>query len=67
MILQADCAWLRAQHPETGEAHVMPAYDIGLHAFDSACACCPVDLGSHIEHNAWDGREAYETGRRRPH
>lgn len=53
------------------ELHLMPLSDIGWHAFDRGCLCRPTEDAEAGEglwhHNAYDGREAYETGARRAH
>lgn len=55
-------------HPLVRELHTMPLYDTGLHAFDRACDCRPrEDEPGAVIHNAFDGREAYETGKRKHH
>ena len=47
--------------------HVVPCGDHRQHQLDPTCWCAPVeDIGSWV-HNSLDGREAYETGRRKAH
>lgn len=63
-------SWRFLQHPEPGtmEIHLMPMGDTRQHAFDTACVCGVYedDPGFFI-HCAFDGREAYEVGKRKPH
>jgi hypothetical protein len=62
--------WRYLQHPERGvmEVHLMPMNDCGMHAFDTGCICRPCAEGNgFFHHHAFDGREAYERGLRRPH
>lgn len=60
--------WDRIGHPVTHVSHIMPLLDVGAHAFDEDCRCRPiVDEYGVTVHNAFDGREAYEQGRRHAH
>lgn len=49
--------------------HVIPAGDLREHEGSVACWCRPSideDEPGVVVHNAMDGREAYETGERKP-
>lgn len=49
--------------------HVIPTNDLREHSTDSAvpCWCRPVENDDGvIVHNSMDGREAFETGERKP-
>lgn len=59
--------WGTFTHPETGQPHLIPTWDFGMHAFDMGCICRPKDDGFGIIHNAFDGREDYETNTRKRH
>lgn len=59
--------WGIFQHPETGQPHRIPTWDMGMHAFDLGCACCPLEDEVGVIHNSFDGREEYETGKRKQH
>jgi hypothetical protein len=51
------------------EIHVIPLGDMDTHTHDSGCRCGPIFYsdGEIYVHNAFDGREAYETGERKLH
>jgi hypothetical protein len=63
--------WFHIPHPNPAvpEIHLMPASDCGNHAFDLGCACAPAEMATpgFFQHNAFDGREAYESGARKHH
>lgn len=49
--------------------HVLPVNDLRDHDKSASCWCKPVALEDEprvIVHNAMDGREAFETGERKP-
>ena len=48
--------------------HVVPEDDIYEHILDGECWCSPAVDVEHmvITHNSADGREDFETGRRKP-
>lgn len=51
------------------DIHVTPVDDLREHVESRTCWCRPVedsDEPSVVIHNAMDGREAYETGERKP-
>lgn len=48
------------------EIHVMPSDDLREHVVSRACWCNPEDEEGVIIHNALDGREEFETGKRLP-
>lgn len=50
----------------TDTPHVVPLEDLREHDPDRACWCKPVLDEGVIVHNAMDGREAFETGERKP-
>jgi hypothetical protein len=52
-----------------GCRHIVPLNDLDGHLTrDEKCACRPeLSEDGNIVHNAFDGREAYETGKRLPH
>lgn len=64
--------WFHIPHPdpEMMEIHLMPASDVGAHAFDIGCPCGaredPHGPG-FFNHFAFDGREAYDSGQRKRH
>jgi hypothetical protein len=45
--------------------HMVPVNDFGEHFWEE-CACHPELRDGMCVHNSHDGREAFETGRRRP-
>jgi len=50
--------------------HIYPIDDLKLHETEgNPCWCTPrvEENGQLIIHNSLDGREAYETGKRKPH
>lgn len=57
--------WLTVDHPVSGEHHAFPTWDLGAHAFDEQCPCGPYLENEVWMHNSFDGREAYEAGRKR--
>lgn len=62
--------WAHLQHPDPGimQIHLMPTYDVGNHAFDDCCPCGAVQREpGFFVHNAFDGREWYFQGLRKPH
>jgi len=70
--LKAPWGWFHIPHPNPSvmEIHIMPANDIGRHAFDLQCACRPHEdpqAPGFVIHCAFDGREAYERGARKCH
>lgn len=49
-------------------AHLLPTWDIRQHDLNGRCTCgAEVDCRGYASHKAFDGREAYENGERRPH
>lgn len=67
---RAPWGWFHFQHPDPDvmEIHLLPASDVGFHAFDLNCACgCHEDAPGFITHMAYDGRERYESGQAKPH
>jgi hypothetical protein len=46
--------------------HVIPCEDIRSHEESEKCWCKPNDEEGVIVHNALDGREDFETGKRLP-
>jgi hypothetical protein len=46
--------------------HVIPQNDLREHEETPNCWCSPEVDGMLVIHNALDGREAFETGERRP-
>lgn len=72
VVEQVPWGWRHIAHPapEVLEIHLMPMSDCGCHAFDTQCACAPrpdPDQPGFFIHHAFDGREAYEHGCRKPH
>jgi hypothetical protein len=62
--------WAHIPHPDPAihQIHVMPLSDVGVHSFDLICSCgCHEDDPGFIHHNAYDGRERYETGQEKMH
>jgi hypothetical protein len=60
------------QHPDPDvmEIHLMPLSDVGCHAFDIGCACGVWEdpqAPGFFNHDAFDHREQYERGLRKPH
>ena len=56
----------RSDSDPGGDAfHVVPIDDLREHDLDMSCWCHPVDDEGVIVHNSMDGREDYETGRRK--
>lgn len=51
----------------TSPPNIIPAQDILPHKFGPNCPCQPVDDGEVVSHNAFDKRELYEDGQRKPH
>jgi hypothetical protein len=50
--------------PETIHAHILPIGDTGSHVCAEDCPCCPqMDHEGVWQHRAYDGREAYDTGK----
>ena len=52
------------------QLHLAPVRDIAPHKLCSTCECGAFEdpeAADYIVHNSWDGREAYETGKRRKH
>ena len=48
--------------------HVVPLGDLKEHDESPNCACGPFESDDGVwVHNAYDGREKYETGERKPH
>lgn len=47
--------------------HVYPIDDLRDHVIEKDCWCRPEDVEGTIVHNSMDGREDYETGKRKPH
>lgn len=56
-------AWY--SHLKTGEC--VPGADIRLHQVGADCWCRPDISEGFVSHNAGDGREDYESGRRVKH
>jgi hypothetical protein len=48
--------------------HVFPVGDLREHSTDAdkPCWCRPVEDDGVVVHNSMDGREDYETGKRKP-
>ena len=46
-------------------AHLVPADDVNYHYMHD-CPCQPELVDGVYVHNSFDGREAFETGRRKP-
>lgn len=44
--------------------HVIPEYDLGVH-FEINCPCRPDEEGDIVVHNSFDGREDFQTKRRK--
>lgn len=56
--------------PPDGVWHIVPVDDLMDHETDGLDCWCNPDYDEWeglITHNALDGREAYETGQRKPH
>lgn len=56
--------------PPEGVWHIVPVNDMRDHETDGLDCWCNPDYDEWeglITHNALDGREAYETGQRKPH
>lgn len=53
---------------EDGPRHIIPSADMYQHECSEDCPCGPTltEEGDWL-HNAWDEREQYEDGMRRPH
>jgi len=50
-----------------GITHIYPMGDLRDHQISKKCWCSPkVEDGSLVIHNSMDGREAFETGERKP-
>lgn len=48
--------------------HICPTQDIAPHILSNDCPCRPFgNDDQQVVHNAWDGRELYETKKRKPH
>lgn len=56
----------RTQATESYGIHVMPSDDLREHIMSLTCWCYPEDDEGVIIHNALDGREDFETGKRLP-
>ena len=57
--------WATAWLGEQRVAHVVPTWDLSPHTFDMECRCRPAiddENDAQINHNAFDGREAIESG-----
>lgn len=55
------------QHELNGDRHIVPLRDYRPHVLTAACWCRPDDDGFGVfAHNSMDGREDFETGKRRP-
>jgi hypothetical protein len=66
--------WLlfSALNPAEHDHHVIPNNDLMQHELSENCSCEPVDDPTAVEdyvwhHRALDGREDYESGKRRAH
>ena len=60
--------WKTHKDDESGLVNVLPIGDTAQHKRTLECWCCPDETDPDvIVHNAHDGREAYEFGRRLPH
>lgn len=58
--------WMTVDHKASATCHVFPTWDIYGHIFSEECRCQPyIDENGFWSHNAWDGREPYEMGRKR--
>lgn len=58
--------WATVHNDTAGNTHRVPTHDLEHHAW-VGCRCQPLDDGEIIIHNAFDERERYEAGTRRPH
>jgi hypothetical protein len=56
---------------ELNDLHVYPRQDLSIHILHHSCPCKPelveMDGVEFYCHNAFDGREKYETKERKPH
>jgi hypothetical protein len=54
--------------PRNAPWHVYPLNDLKEHVTDGPeqCWCQPLETDGVIVHNSMDGREAFETGERKP-
>lgn len=60
--------WMEFVSPGSGQRNICPTYDIGPHCLDEVCHCgAEMDEDGLLVHNALDGREDYEQGRRARH
>lgn len=60
---------LQEEDGTISEGHVIPCGDIRRHTVSRACPCKPTqdsDEPRSWGHHAFDGREAFETGERKP-
>lgn len=63
-----DCTWYVHSPGVHTPSHMLPNEDVQQHYLEN-CPCCP-DYnwqGGIYVHNSFDGREAYETKRRKRH
>ena len=47
--------------------HCYPINDTYEHQMSMKCPCMPIEDDGIVIHNSFDGREAYETGKRKAH
>lgn len=49
-----------------GRPHIVPAYDLTPHEIIPGCWCEPDLTDAGWQHNSADGREDFESGKRKP-
>jgi hypothetical protein len=62
----AEHGWLSIFHPD--ESHVIPQNDLKPHDTSAGCWCGPTENAEYpiFVHHSMDGREDFETGKRKP-
>ncbi len=58
--------WYNYQPAVHTPIHILPNHDDKQHFIDDECPCCPtINEDGNVVHESFDGRELFETGRRK--
>lgn len=58
--------WYLCQPAIHVPVHILPYHDDKQHYITEECSCCPsINEDGNVVHNSFDGRELFETGRRK--